>query len=113
MLSQNTDLHLIRDTLLHSAMVDRLIEQDGRISNLEQKYEEGKSLTDQDINSRRTKRLSFKCQDEVNFMETEIPISFSREECRTEWWLNPYSPGWRATLQLKKRQKISKNINFL
>lgn len=95
MLSQNTDLHLIRDTLSHLChVVDRLIEQDRRISNLEQKYEEMMQKLDrQDTQLGEQNTQLQECQDAVNFMETEIPHLryLVGRNAEREWWLDPYS----------------------
>ncbi len=109
MLSRSTDLHLIRHTLsLLCDVVDRLIEQDSRISDIEQKND----IRDRDISNVKQKckgiiqkidkydtRLQEQatqlqeCQESVNFVENEIPHLkyLVGRNAELECWVHPYS----------------------
>ena len=110
MLSQNPDLYLLRHTLSQIChIVDRLIEQDCRLGDIEHKNSNRDSrssnledickeiiqrLDKQDIQLQKQDVQLQECQSSVNSLEAKIPhLSYLEDRnAELECWVDPYSP---------------------
>jgi DNA repair ATPase RecN len=114
MLNQNPNLYLLRHALSQLCdVVDRLIEQDSRlsdieqkngirdsrISNLEHKYKEMiQRLDKHDAQFKKNNTQLQDCQNSVNSLEDKIPHLAYLEDrnAELECWADPYSPDGDA-----------------
>lgn len=114
MLSQNPNLYLLRHALSQLCdVVDRLIEQDSRLSDIEQKngirdsrisnledqYKEMiQRLDKQEIQFQKHDTQLLDCQSSVNYLEAKIPHLAYLEDrnAELECWADPYSPDGDA-----------------